>query len=58
MNVYMAYVQNLGRSAGGGGTLVEGPFSTSKAMASPHGKCVSKWQCTSQTPAQSCTFNG
>lgn len=57
----MACAQHLGRSDGGGGPENEGlgPFSTSKAMASPHGKWVSKWQCTSQTPAytQSYLFN-
>jgi len=36
----MSKNQHLGRSEGGGGTENEGvgPFSTSKAIASPHGK--------------------
>lgn len=44
--------QQIGRSCGGGGNLVDsvGPFSTWKAVANPHGKCTSKWQCIIQTP--------
>jgi len=42
----------LGRSLGGGRIDWLGPlpFSTKKAIFSPHVVCTSKWQCINQTP--------